>query len=516
MHAMNLLLVLAQVLHLSFAPTGVMNPGEAKGQLVYLTERDVLDETPKYKALSPLSIPVFAELPLDLAVVSGAITLKQQNLLSHVQLKSRARGTPNLDLSDQPGGFEAEVLKPFHDGEWVRLLLGSNGSVLLEKSTEAEAIEFYERRKVPETHLSADLAEARIRGASDLSWKDSISVGSKAANYAELARALNTPERTVVRPNYGVPFRYYSEFLAANPAIQKTIARTLKDPLMSKVADVSYRAAKLKAIQDQILSETNAVDAKLVSYLVDLFDSIPSPDGKKRKMKIRSSTNSEDLPNFNGAGLYESAGYKPYAGGVELTREKKEAAVRKALRTVWASVWGLRAYEERTAFGIPHSEVMMGLQVNPSFTDEGVNGVVVTRNVSERSDIPGAGVYIESQRGDKYSVTNPDGGAKPERMLVLYDPTCPQDASKYVVHVLQKSNVSDDGQTVLTEDNPKQVLVEPHLSDLVRQTLKATAHFKPIYGPSKPDFALDFEYKVDSFDTGRDQVYLKQARPYVD
>src|SRR5687768_1458430 len=79
--------------HLAQADAQVMNAGEAFGQLVYLTVEDVQKPTQKFKALNPLSIPVFDELPVELAVVAGAITLQKQNLLSHVQLKSRARHT---------------------------------------------------------------------------------------------------------------------------------------------------------------------------------------------------------------------------------------------------------------------------------------------------------------------------------------------------------------------------------------------------------------------------------------
>jgi hypothetical protein len=103
---------------MAFAQAKIMNPGEAVGQLVVLSVEDVQNNSEKFKALTPLSIPVFAELPMDLSVVAGAITLKQQNLLSHVQLKSRARHTPNLDISALEGGMTSDLLKDFADGDW--------------------------------------------------------------------------------------------------------------------------------------------------------------------------------------------------------------------------------------------------------------------------------------------------------------------------------------------------------------------------------------------------------------
>ena len=69
--ALSLTTTLASVS--SFAQAKVMNPGEAKGQLVFLSAEDVRSESALYKSLNPISIPVFAELPMELSVVAGAI-----------------------------------------------------------------------------------------------------------------------------------------------------------------------------------------------------------------------------------------------------------------------------------------------------------------------------------------------------------------------------------------------------------------------------------------------------------
>ena len=55
------------------------------------------------------------------------------------------------------------------------------------------------------------------------------------------------------------------------------------------------------------------------------------------RLKLRSSTNAEDLAHHTGAGLYES---RSAAVGDPARR------VDDALRTVWASVWNARAFEE--------------------------------------------------------------------------------------------------------------------------------------------------------------------------
>ncbi len=500
----------------ALAGAKVMNPGEAKGQLVFISDEDVRMGSEKFKSLSPLSIPAFAELPMDMSVVAGAITLKQQNLNSHVQLKSRARKTPNLDISDLEGGMQNELLKNFKDGDWIHLLLGTDGSVQITASSEQEALKFYQDRKTVEVKIRADLQANKIYEHAELSSKDSDKVGSKAANYAELAKALNTPERTVVRPGYALPFYYYQQFIDSNPEIKAAIEKMLRDPLMTKISKVSYREQKLQMIQAMILSEASVISQELVDNMLAILDTKLTKDGHKRKMKLRSSTNAEDLPNFNGAGLYTSESYKPEKDGVEKPHEKKVKSLKEALRVVWASVWNVRAYEERNYFRIPHEDVKMGVQINPSFSNEGVDGVVVTKNIANANGLEGAAVYIEAQRGDKYSVANPESGTRPERILVMVDAADKLNTAAYQIHVLQKSNVADDMITVLDHDNPNPIMSDENIKDLVYQSLKAEAHFKPIFGQNNNAFALDIEFKVDSEDTGSPQIYLKQARPYID
>ncbi|MES3038886.1 MAG: hypothetical protein V4736_13335, partial [Bdellovibrionota bacterium] len=158
----------------------------------------------------------------------------------------------------------------------------------------------------------------------------------------------------------------------------------------------------------------------------------------------------------------------------------------------------------------------MGIQVNPSFGTEGADGVVITKNIANEAGLSGKGVYIEVQRGDLHSVANPQPGVKPMKVLVLLNAAEPLKVEQYVVHTLQNSNISDDNETVLPQDNPVPVMTNEQIKDLAFQVTKAQLHFKPIMGANDDDFALDLEFKVDAQDTGSSQVYIKQARPYID
>ena len=53
-----------------------------------------------------------------------------------------------------------------------------------------------------------------------------------------------------------------------------------------------------------------------------------------RPVFVRSSSNSEDLPNFSGAGLYSS-----------VANVRDETKLIEAVKKVWASLWKFEAYE---------------------------------------------------------------------------------------------------------------------------------------------------------------------------
>jgi hypothetical protein len=501
------------------AQAKVMNPGEGIGQLVVLTSADVISETPKFKQLNPISIPVFDEFPTQLSVIMGAVTLRQQNFNSHVQLKAIALQTPNLDISQLEGGLSNPLFQGFKDGDWIHMKLTREGGIEISAATEQQARDFYDAKvaAMKPVTLQSNLEEKRIRPHGELSSKDFVSYGSKAANYAELVKILNTDGRTVTRPGFAIPFYYYQEFLDLNPDIKDFIEKMVRDPFMRKVEKAEYRATKLETLRNMMNSPNAKMNKQLSEELVTILDTYQSPTKLPRNMKFRSSTNSEDLPNFNGAGLYDSKSYKPVkkSGKVRKHDEKIEE-VEEVLKAVWSSVWTARAYEERSVYRIPHLDVKMGIQVNLSFSDEGADGVVVTKNILRDPSLLGDGVYIESQRGEKYSVTNPDAGIAPERILVLIDRSDVFNKDKYSIQVIGRSNVADNGEDILPGPNPNPVMSDDELKDLVYQSLKAEAALKAKIDKQQEQFTLDLEFKVDSEDTDARQVYIKQARPYLD
>jgi len=226
-------------------------------------------------------------------------------------------------------------------------------------------------------------------------------------------------------------------------------------------------------------------------------------------IRFRSSTNSEDLANFSGAGLYTSTSYDP---------DKKHSSIEKAIKTVWASVWNRRAFDEREFYGINHETVFAAIQLNPGYPEEEGNGVAISRNITDvksPSELS-TGVYFNNQKGE-YSVTNPSPGVVAEEMIVFFDPMAPYNFNtKYTERVYIKRSSETKVNKALGIREP--VFLDSELDMMVNVIRTLHDHFKQLDDPEgKNDlFAIDVEYKVDDFDAGERRVYFKQARPYSD
>ena len=200
-------------------------------------------------------------------------------------------------------------------------------------------------------------------------------------------------------------------------------------------------------------------------------------------MRLRSSTNSEDLADFNGAGLYKS---------VKATRREKDLPSDE-IRKVWASVWSFKAFEERSLWNIDHMSVQMAVAVHEAFPDEVANGVIITQNIADYSV---AGIYANIQLGET-SITNPEGGERPEIISII-----PSAGLGVQSVLLQHSTFSPDAL----------ILTDKEINELYLTVQKIQRYFAKLYNEYPDAFALDIEFKV--MGPERKLVY-KQVRPYV-
>lgn len=449
-----------------------LNLGETVALLAFYTA-DEVDGT----YVNPRELVVLDSVPNDISVVSGIITGTFQTPLSHINVLSQNRGTPNMGLRDAYDNAELRAL----EGKWVHLTVEANGWSVQEVSAEEADAWWEENRPEPleigemDTSITALTDTQDILDLETYSLAEALSLmvpafGGKAAHYSGLSQMEDFP----APPAFAVPIAHYDQHLRDN-GIWDLIAETLADPTFQD--DPTTRQASLELIQQAILDAP--VDPQLLADVEAKI--VDGPYGTTR-MRFRSSTNAEDLGAFTGAGLYTSKTGDPL---------DEDKPVADAMRTVWASVWSLRAFEEREYWGIDHTRVGMALLCHRSFPDEEANGVAITANLFDPSGLEPA-FYVNVQYGGE-SVVQPRPGVISDQYLHYFD--LPNQPVVYLAH----SNLIPSDQTVLTDRE---------IYDLGVALKAVHQFFAPAYGDSA-FYAMDTEFK---FDEG--QLYLKQARPY--
>src|SRR5204863_2742997 len=127
-----------------------------------------------------------------------------------------------------------------------------------------------------------------------------------------------------VPPGFTIPFFYYCQFLQQNK-LDDAIFSMLNDQKF--VHDPAYRREYLVRLRADF--QKAKFDEKLRAELLRRWHAEFAGKG----VFARSSTNSEDLPNFNGAGLYTS-----------MPNLRTDEQLIEGIKTVWASVWNFEAY----------------------------------------------------------------------------------------------------------------------------------------------------------------------------
>lgn len=337
----------------------------------------------------PDQILVLEEVPDDVPVCAAMITARFQVPLAHVALLSANRGTPDAALRDAITDPRFVAL----EGRLARLFV-SESELVVEETTRAEAEPFWAGLRPSEPFSPRlDRDESRLVPLSELRADDVDFAGAKAANLGE-ASSLPGVE---VPAGFVVPLRYFLEHLARN-GILAEIDAMLADA--SFQADAGVRATRLAALRERIASAP--VDPALVAHVREAIARLAAPG----RLRFRSSTNAEDLPGFNGAGLYSSA---------VVAHDPTDAEIASALARIWASVFNLGAHEEREWYRIDHRRVAMAVLVQASVDDGIANGVALTANPYDRQR---PGVLIDAQTMEG-SVTGATSDEVPEQFLVL-------------------------------------------------------------------------------------------------
>jgi hypothetical protein len=455
----------------------------AMGKLRFAKAADLEEEY-----LNHEDIVVLDQAPNDISVVMGIITEQFQTPLSHINVLSQNRHTPNMGLRDALKNEKLVAL----EGKWVELTVGATEWSIREVTAE-EALEYTETHKpAPVTLPAMDLETTGLWDieditpeSDDVSLRDVIKTsvlafGGKAAQYSILAKTDGVP----IKKAFAVPVFYYDQFMQQNGFYDEVEAFLADEEFKN---DANVRDQRLAELRTEM--EAAPVDEEFQTLLRDKFDA----DYPGQTMRFRTSTNSEDLEGFPCAGCYESQTGDPANWEDVLT----------AIRKTWASIWLFRTFEERSFYGIDQMSVGMALLVHTNFPDEEANGVAVTNNPYDPSGLEPA-FYVNVQWGGEAEVVHPPAGITSDQFIYYF-----YNANQPVTFVAHSNLVGED-ETVLTPTQTHELGVA---LDAIHE------RFSAAYGPKAGNtgwYAMDVEFKFDDADdpTQPASLYVKQARPY--
>lgn len=434
-------------------------------------------------------IVVLDEAPNDISVVQGLITEEFQTPLSHINVLSQNRHTPNMGLR---GAMTNTTLRAL-EGKLVELTVGASEWTVREVTT-AEAEAYWEAHKptpvvLPQLDLTVtglwnieDVTPEPAAGASlrDAIKKSVLAFGGKAAQYSILARTDGVP----IQKAFAVPVYYYDQFMKQNG---------FYDMINGFLADATFKSDA--AVRDQKLAELRAAMAVApidMEFQTLLKDKIAAEYGM-HKMRFRTSTNSEDLDGFPCAGCYESHSGDPAVWDDVLN----------AIRETYMSTWSFRTFEERSYYSIAHDSVGMALLVHWNFPNEEANGVAITANPFDDTGVDPA-FYVNVQDGGDIEVVAPPPGVTSDQFLYYFSQ--PNQPTTYLTH----SSIIPTGKAVLSN-------VQIHSLGVALDAIHK--RFSPAYGPAAGNtgwYAMDVEFKFDDEAApGKEPtLYVKQARPY--
>ena len=436
-----------------------LNPGEGYGLLRGMDP----DERPH-----PRDIAIYEALPNELPRVAGIVSTVPQTPLSHVNLRAVQDGVPNAFIRDALDNNAIAALL----GSYVRYTVTVTGwDIRAATRAEVDAHHAASRPAVAQTP-QRDLSVTSITPLGEIGFEDWTAFGVKAANVAVLG-TLGFPAGTVP-DGFAVPFYFYDEFMKAHDFYTRIETMRANEDFQT---DLETQDDMLDDLRDDIK------DAETPQWIIDALTAMHATYPEGQSLRYRSSTNNEDLPGFNGAGLYDSKTQHP--------EETEEDGIAKSLKQVFASLWNFRAFTERDFNRIDHRAAKMGVLVHPNYSDELANGVAVSFDTIYGNN---EYYYVNTQVGEDL-VTNPDALSLPEAIRLH------RSGGPY--QVLATSNQVPRGQLLMTN---------AQLSQLGDHLTVIHERFERFYNPAPGDpFAMEIEFKI----TSDNVLAIKQARPWV-
>jgi hypothetical protein len=414
-------------------------------------------------------ILVLDEVPVQLPPVAGIITSQPSTPLSHINLLAKGWGIPNAYIKN------AKELFKQYDTYWVTFeTLRENYKI---KRADNEQLRDYVRREKERADLvkpRSDLSEKRLLSLAEQHSRSSIAYGGKSANLGEV---LNAKLPGIIVPGgFTIPFYYYDEFINRNN-LDETIRELFDDQKF--IHDPAYRRQRLVELRQKI--ESAEFDPELRRLVLEKV----AREYPGKGLFVRSSSNSEDLPNFSGAGLYTTV---PNVRG--------EQQLIDAIKKVWASLWNFEAYEARERSAVAHSTVYMAVLIQEGINSES-SGVMISTDPFD-NDNKGV-IYISAKRGLGIKVV--EGQRIAEQ--ILFRPRT------NAVQVLTRS--AEDSLLTFDENGGvKEVPIEGDrvvlTDEVIRRLVRAARAIKRVFGERDQD--IEWAYM-------KGQIYIVQSRPFI-
>lgn len=447
-----------------------LNPGKTVGRLHII---DKLDDTVE---IGDNEIIVLKELPVSLPPVRGIIAAKPSTPLSHINILAKGWNIPNVYIKD------ADKLFREYDVRWIELDAGLTDYKIARAALpkmDTFCAENPDKCMAART-APADLKVKTLMPLGAMRKKDSIAFGSKSANLGEILFARL--QGFSIPDGFTVPFYWYNRFMVSN-GFDEIIGDLMDQD--DFVHNPRLRRQKLEEFRKTI--QNGKFDKGLKSEIIQKWKT----QLNGRSVFVRSSSNSEDLPNFSGAGLYAS-----------VANVKKEEDLIAAVKKVWASLWKFEAYEARVRNYVDQQSVYMSALIQLG-VDMQKGGVMISKDPFDKENRDA--VYISAVCGHNSKI--PDNYGIPEQLLFS-----PKSNSVALATLSQQGNslkFDENGGLVETPDVCVDKTTKRVLADLqVRNLAKIALGIRRVFGNTAEQ---DIEWGIMN---GR--IYIVQARPYIE
>jgi len=415
-------------------------------------------------------ILVLNEVPIQLPPVAGIITSLPSTPLSHINLLAKGRGIPNAYIKNA-----GELFKQF-DGWWVTFETKRDNYAI--KRADLDELRAYQKRMAERIDIMKprySLSEQRLLSLAEQHKSMSVAYGGKSANLGEVMNA-HLPGIDVPA-GFTIPFYYYDAFIKENN-FDDLLSELLNDQKF--VHDPAYRRQRLGEVREQL--QQGRFDPKLRAEVLRRVEKSFPGQG----LFLRSSSNSEDLPNFSGAGLYTTV---PNARGA--------TQIIDGIKKVWASLWNFEAYEARERAGVDHLKIYMAVLIQKGINSES-SGVMITTDPFDRDNK--GGIYISAKRGLGSKVVE---GPKVAEQIIYFSRA---KATQVLTRSAEDSLLTFDEQGGLKEvpiSGERTVLTD----DIIKRLVQAALEIKRVFGNREQD--IEWAYM-------NGQLYIVQSRPFID